>query len=153
MSVNKVMVVGRLGRDPEVKSTPSGTTLAKFSVATDEKFTDREGNRQERTEWHNIIVWGKLADICGQYLRKGKLVYIEGSLRTDSWDDKESGKKMYRTEIVASNMQMLGPRGEDEGGPRGGGNYGGGGGGSRQPGRDSSGGSDFGGDPDDEIPF
>lgn len=120
MSVNKVIVVGRLGRDPEVKSTPSGMTLAKFSVATDEKFTDRSGQRQERTEWHNIVVFGKLADICGQYLRKGKLVYIEGSLRTDSWEDKESGKKMYRTEIIGSEMRMLGPRGEDEAGSGGG---------------------------------
>ena len=153
MSVNKVMLVGRLGRDPEVKSTPSGTTLAKFSIATDEKFTDKEGNRQERTEWHNIIVWGKLGDICGQYLRKGKLVFIEGSLRTDTWEDKESGKKMYRTEIVASNMQMLGPRGEDEGGgaPRssGGGAWSGG----RSQGQSSGNSNDFGGDPDDEIPF
>ena len=123
MSVNKVMLIGRLGRDPEVKSTPSGTTLAKFSIATDEKFTDREGQRQERTEWHNIVVWGKLADICGQYLRKGKLVFIEGSLRTDSWEDKESGKKMYRTEIVASEMRMLGARGDDERSESGGGGY------------------------------
>lgn len=149
MSVNKVILVGRLGRDPETKSTPSGTTVAKFSIATDEKFTDREGNRQERTEWHNIVAFGKLADICGQYLRKGKQVYIEGSIRTDSWEDKESGKKMYRTEIIASGMQFLGSRGDDDGGSRGGGSYG-----SRPSSsgpRDS--GNDFGGEPDDEIPF
>lgn len=145
MSVNKVIVVGRLGRDPEVRSTPSGTTLAKFSIATDEKFKDREGNQQERTEWHNIVAWGKLGDICGQYLRKGKLVYIEGSLRTDSWEDKESGKKMYRTEIHASGMQMLGPRGDSESS---GGGY---------PAAASAGGGrdsgDMGGQEDDDIPF
>jgi single-strand DNA-binding protein len=106
-SVNKAILIGRLGRDPESRSTPSGTTLTKFSLATDEKFTDRSGERQERTEWHNIIAWGKLGEICGQYLRKGSLVYIEGSIRTDSWDDKETGKKMYRTEIVAQEMAML----------------------------------------------
>jgi len=115
-SVNKVILVGRLGKDPEVKSTPSGATVAKFSIATDEKFTDKSGERQERTEWHNIVAWNKLAEICGQYLRKGKLVYIEGSLRTDSWDDKESGQKRYRTEIIAQNMQMLDRKGDDEGG-------------------------------------
>ncbi|MFN2442529.1 MAG: single-stranded DNA-binding protein [Thermoanaerobaculia bacterium] len=115
-SINKVILIGRLGRDPEVKSTPSGTTVAKFSIATDEKFTDRNGERQERTEWHNIVAWAKLAEICGQYLKKGKLVYIEGSLRTDSWDDKETGVKKYRTEIVARDMQMLDRKGDDEGG-------------------------------------
>lgn len=115
-SINKVILIGRLGRDPEVRSTPSGTTVAKFSIATDEKFTDRSGERQERTEWHNIVAWAKLAEICGQYLKKGKLVYIEGSLRTDSWDDKETGVKKYRTEIVARDMQMLDRKGDDEGG-------------------------------------
>lgn len=115
MSVNKVILVGRLGRDPEMKSTPSGMSIAKFSIATDEKFTDRNGDRQERTEWHNIVAFNKLAEICGQYLRKGKLVYIEGSIRTDSWEDKESGQKKYRTEIIANQMQMLDRRGEDEG--------------------------------------
>lgn len=115
-TVNRVILIGRLGKDPEIKSTPSGTSIAKFSLATDEKFTDRSGEKQERTEWHNIVVFGKLADICGQYLKKGKLVFIEGSIRTDSWDDKESGQKKYRTEIIAQNMQMLGSRGEDGGG-------------------------------------
>ncbi len=120
--INKVILVGRLGKDPEIRSTPQGTTVAKFTVATDEKFTDRAGERQERTEWHNIVAWGKLGEICGQYLRKGKLVYIEGSIRTDSWDDKESGQKKYRTEIVANTMKMLDRRG-DEGGGSGGGGY------------------------------
>ncbi|MGA7617261.1 MAG: single-stranded DNA-binding protein [Thermoanaerobaculia bacterium] len=114
--INKVILVGRLGKDPEVRSTPSGTTVAKFSLATDERFTDKSGEKQERTEWHNIVAWGKLGEICGQYLRKGKLVYIEGSIRTDSWDDKESGQKKYRTEIVASVMKMLDRKGDDNGG-------------------------------------
>ncbi|HUP47004.1 MAG TPA: single-stranded DNA-binding protein [Thermoanaerobaculia bacterium] len=114
--INKVILVGRLGKDPEIRSTPSGTSLAKFSIATDEKFTDKNGEKQERTEWHNIVAWGKLGEICGQYLRKGKLVYIEGAIRTDSWDDKESGQKRYRTEIVASTMKMLDRRGDEEGG-------------------------------------
>jgi single-strand DNA-binding protein len=123
-SVNKVILIGRLGKDPEIRSTPQGTTVAKFTIATDERFTDRNGEKQERTEWHNIVAWSKLAEICGQYLKKGKLVYIEGQLRTDSWEDKESGQKRYRTEIVAQNMQMLDRRG-DEGGS-GGGAYSGG---------------------------
>ena len=114
--INKVILVGRLGKDPEIRSTPSGTSVAKFSMATDEKFTDRNGEKQERTEWHNIVAWGKLGEICGQYLRKGKLVYIEGSIRTDSWDDKESGQKKYRTEIIANTMKMLDRRGDDEAG-------------------------------------
>jgi single-strand DNA-binding protein len=122
--INKVILVGRLGKDPEVRSTPSGTSVAKFSLATDERFTDKNGEKQERTEWHNVVAWGKLGEICGQYLKKGKLVYIEGSIRTDSWDDKESGQKKYRTEIVARDMKMLDRRGEDEGGG-GGGSYGG----------------------------
>jgi single-strand DNA-binding protein len=122
--INKVILVGRLGKDPEIKSTPGGQTVAKFSVATDEKFTDKSGEKQERTEWHNIVAWARLAEICGQYLRKGMLVYIEGSIRTDSWDDKESGQKRYRTEIIARDMKMLErKRDSDEGG----GSYGGGG--------------------------
>jgi len=120
--INKVILVGRLGKDPEIRATPQGTPVAKFTVATDEKFTDRAGEKQERTEWHNITAWGKLGEICGQYLKKGKLVYIEGSIRTDSWDDKESGQKKYRTEIVANTMKMLDRRG-DEGGGGGGGGY------------------------------
>lgn len=114
--VNKVILVGRLGKDPETRSTPSGQTVAKFSLATDEKFTDKSGNKQERTEWHNIVAWGRLGEICGQYLRKGKLVYIEGRIQTDSWDDKETGQKKYRTEIIANEMKMLGSRGDGESG-------------------------------------
>ena len=113
--INKVILVGRLGKDPEMRSTPNGNTLAKFTIATDERFTDKNGEKQERTEWHNITAWGKLGEICGQYLRKGKLVYIEGSIRTDSWDDKESGQKRYRTEIVANTMKMLDRKGDENG--------------------------------------
>src|SRR5258708_20940064 len=115
-SINKVILVGRLGKDPEIRSTPGGTSVAKFSMATDEKFTDHTGEKQERTEWHNIVAFSKLAEICGQYLRKGKLVYIEGSIRTNSWDDKESGQKKYRTEIVARDTKMPDRRGAHAGG-------------------------------------
>ena len=150
-TVNKVILVGRLGKDPELRSIPSGTSVAKFSLATDERFTDKNGDKQERTEWHNIVVWGKLAEICGQYLRKGKLVYIEGSIRTDSWDDKETGVKKYRTEIVANTMQMLDKKGDDEGG------YSGGGGGGYRKAAPASApaGGGRGGEieDDDEVPF
>ena len=143
--INKVILVGRLGKDPEIRSTPGGTSVAKFSLATDEKFTDRAGEKQERTEWHNIVAWGKLGEICGQYLKKGKLVYIEGSIRTDSWDDKESGQKKYRTEIVARDMKMLDRR--DDGGG-GGGGYGQ----SRGAGKSAPAGGDMMED-DEEVPF
>jgi len=122
--INKVILIGRLGKDPEIRSTPSGQSVTRFSLATDEKFTDRSGEKQERTEWHNIVAWGKLGEICGQYLRKGRLVYIDGSIRTDSWDDKETGQKKYRTEIIAQNMKMLERKSDDEGGSySGSGNY------------------------------
>lgn len=149
--INKVILVGRLGRDPEIRSTPQGNTVAKFTLATDERFTDRAGEKQERTEWHNIIAWGKLGEICGQYLKKGKLVYIEGSIRTDSWDDKESGQKKYRTEIVANTMKMLDRR--EEGGS--GGGYSGGGGGGSYPSRGAKPGPgpDMGPDDDEDVPF
>jgi single-strand DNA-binding protein len=145
--INKVILVGRLGKDPEIRSTPGGNTLAKFSLATDERFTDKSGEKQDRTEWHNIVVWGKLAEICGQYLRKGKLVYLEGSIRTDSWDDKESGQKKYRTEIIANTMKMLDKRGDDEGGS-GGGGYGGA---RKQAPAPAGGGHEI--EDDDEVPF
>ena len=115
-SVNRVILIGNLGRDPEIRYTQSGEPIANFSLATTEKWTGKDGNKQERTEWHNIVAWGKLGEICGQYLKKGKLVYIEGSIRTDSWDDKESGQKKYRTEIVANTMKMLDRRGDEGGG-------------------------------------
>jgi single-strand DNA-binding protein len=144
--INKVILVGRLGKDPEIRSTPQGMSVAKFSLATDERFTDRSGEKQERTEWHNIVVWGKLAEICGQYLRKGKLVYIEGSIRTDSWDDKETGQKKYRTEIVARDMKMLDRRGDEGGGQGGGGGYSSSRGGGKSAPADMM-------DDDEEVPF
>src|SRR5436190_17694888 len=143
--INKVILVGRLGKDPEIKSTAGGQTVAKFTMATDEKFTDKSGEKQERTEWHNIVAWARMAEICGQYLRKGSLVYIEGSIRTDSWDDKESGQKRYRTEIIAREMKML-DRKRDSGGDEGGGaGYG-----SRRPAAATAGGPP---EDDDEVPF
>ena len=148
--INKVILVGRLGKDPEIRSTPGGQTVAKFSLATDEKFTDKSGEKQERTEWHNIVAWARLAEICGQYLRKGSLVYIEGSIRTDSWDDKESGQKRYRTEIIAREMKMLGGK-RDSGGEEGGGYGGGAGYQSRKPATAGAGGPAM--EEDDEVPF
>ena len=142
-SINKVILVGRLGRDPELKYTASGTPFCRFSMATDDSWTDKgSGERTERTEWHNIVVWDKLAEICNNYLTKGKMVYIEGSLQTREWDDQE-GNKRKTTEIRARDMMMLGGPGE------------GGGGGSRRPSGPSPGGDSPGGSPitDDDIPF
>ncbi len=104
--VNRAILIGRLGRDPEMRFTQSGMAVANFSLATNERWVGQDGNRQERTEWHNIVAFGKLADICGQYLKKGKLVFIEGRLQTREWDDRD-GNKRRTTEIVANNMQML----------------------------------------------
>lgn len=107
MSVNKVILVGNLGKDPEVRFTQTGSAVANFSIATTEQWNDRDGKRQERTEWHNIVVWGKQGERCGQYLAKGRQVYVEGSIRTRSYDDK-TGTKRYVTEIVAQRVQFLG---------------------------------------------
>jgi len=107
MSVNKVILVGNLGKDPEVRFTNSGSAVARLSIATSEVWNDRDGNRQERTEWHNVVVWGKQGENCGQYLAKGRQVYVEGSIRTRSYDDK-SGNKRYVTEVVAQRVQFLG---------------------------------------------
>ena len=116
-SVNKVILIGNLGKDPEVKYTPQGTAVAKFSLATNERFKDKQGEWQDRTEWHNITCWARLAEIAGEYLKKGRTVYIEGSLRTDSWDDKQTGQKKYMTNIVANDLVLLGGgRGEGGGG-------------------------------------
>ncbi len=112
-SVNKVILIGRLGKDPEVTYTPSGAPVAKFSLATDESYKNRAGEQQKRTEWHNIVAWNKLAEICGQYLTKGKQVYIEGSIRSRQWQD-QSGNKRTAYDIVARTMQMLGSRGDSE---------------------------------------
>lgn len=147
--VNKVILVGNLGRDPEMRSTQGGQPIASFSIATSRKFKDKEGNRQEQTEWHNVVCFGRQAEIAGQYLTKGKMIFVEGRLQTRSWDDKESGKKQYKTEIVCDNFQMLGSRGD--------GGAGGAGGGSRDSGAAGAGPSD-GHDAgheiqDDDIPF
>lgn len=110
-SLNKVQLIGNLGKDPELSYTASGVAVAKFSIATGEKWKDQEGNVQERTEWHNIIAWRKLAEICGQYLKKGSKAYIEGRLQTRSWDDKNTGVKRYTTEIIADDLIMLDSKG------------------------------------------
>ena len=108
-TVNKVILIGRVGRDPEVRYTSSGAPVANFSVATDESFKSRNGEQQQHTEWHRVVAWNKLAEICGEYLTKGKLVYIEGSIRSREWED-QAGNKRTSVEIVARNMQMLGSR-------------------------------------------
>jgi single-strand DNA-binding protein len=113
-SVNKVILIGRLGKDPELKYTPNGTPVAKFSLATDEVFKDRSGEKKQRTEWHNIVAWSKLAEICSQYLTKGKQVYIEGSIQSQQWEDKQTGAKRTKYEIIARQMTMLGSRGDAE---------------------------------------
>jgi len=110
-SLNKVTLIGNLGKDPELSYTPSGVAVAKFSVATGERWKDQEGNVQEHTEWHNIVAWRKLAEICGQYLKKGSKVYLEGKLQTRSWDDKNTGVKRYTTEVIADDLIMLDSKG------------------------------------------
>ena len=110
-SLNKVMLIGNLGKDPEVRYTAGGTAVASFSLATSEKFKGKTGEWEEKTEWHNITLWARLAEIAGEYLSKGKTVYIEGRLQTRKWQDKE-GKDRYTTEIVGEKMQMLSGKGE-----------------------------------------
>ena len=107
--VNKVILIGNLGKDPEIRYTTGGQAVANFSIATTEGRKNKDGERQEYTEWHRIVAWGRLAEICGEYLSKGKMVFVEGSIRTRSWEDKE-GNKRYTTEILADNMTMLGGR-------------------------------------------
>ena len=109
MSLNKVMLLGHLGQDPELKYTPNGTAVANFSVATSDQWTDKSGQRQEKTEWHRIVAFGKLAELCNQYLSKGRQALIEGSLQTSSWEG-EDGKKRYKTEIIGRNVQFIGGR-------------------------------------------
>lgn len=106
MSLNKVMLIGRLGQDPELKYTPSGSAVCNFSMATSESWTDKAGQKQEKTEWHRIVVWGKLAELCNQYLGKGRQAFVEGKLQTRSWEDKE-GQKKYTTEVMANTVQFL----------------------------------------------
>ncbi len=167
--VNKVILIGNLGADPETRAMPSGTTVANLRVATSESWRDKQtGEQQERTEWHRVALFGRLAEVAGEYLRKGSQVYIEGSLRTRKWQDKE-GKDRYSTEIVGNDLQMLGSRGGGAGaGAAGGGGGAGasGGGGGREPageeggsspgrggGSGSGSGSGSGEEFDDDIPF
>ena len=110
-SVNKVILVGNLGADPELRYTNNGTAVANFRIATNEQWTDRNGDKQEKVEWHQIVAWSKLGEICGKYLKKGRSVYIEGRLQTRTWEDQQ-GNKRYTTEVVAQVMQMLGRPGE-----------------------------------------
>jgi single-strand DNA-binding protein len=154
--VNKVILVGNLGKDPELKYTPQGTAVAKFSLATSEKYKDKGGEWQERTEWHNLVAWARTAEVAAEYLKKGSTVFVEGRLRTDSWDDKETGQKKYRTEIIVNELVMLGGRGE--GGEGGGGRSRGAskGGGFDQSSEKSGGGDDFSQSTqitDEDIPF
>lgn len=128
--INKVILIGNLGADPEVRYTQSGTAAANFTVATTEKWKGQDGQMQEQTEWHRIVAWKRLAEICGEYLSKGSRVYIEGKLQTRKWQD-QNGNDRYTTEIVAREMKMLSPRGAGSGGDGGyGGAASGGGGGS-----------------------
>jgi single-strand DNA-binding protein len=150
MSVNKALLIGNLGKDPEVRFTASGRAVARFPVATSEVWNDAEGQRQERTEWHNVVVWGKQAETCGQYLAKGRQVFVEGSIRTRQYDDKE-GNRRYITEIVAMRVQFLSARG---GAPMGdeAGDFGGGGARGRAPAAVGAG-DDVAPMDDEDIPF
>ena len=158
--VNKAILVGNLGRDPELRTTPNGQSVVNFTLATSETWNDKSGERQERTEWHRIVVWGKTAEMCNQYLSKGRTVYIEGRIQTREWEDKD-GAKRYTTEVNASTVNFIGPRqdgggGGGAGGGGGGGNYGGGGGApSGGGGAPSGGGGGMDSSPpmDDDIPF
>ncbi|MEJ2520250.1 MAG: single-stranded DNA-binding protein [Desulfuromonadales bacterium] len=143
MAVNKAILVGNLGKDPERRYTPSGTAVCTFSLATTERFKNKQGEQQERTEWHNIVAWGPLAEICGKYLNKGKQIYCEGRIQNRSYDDRD-GNKRYISEVVINEMQMLGRAGDQ------------GGGGSRpgsEPDRSSGGPEEPPFNPDDDIPF
>jgi len=113
-SLNKVTLIGHLGQDPEIRYTKNGQAVATFSLATNERWLDQEGNQQERTEWHNMVAWTKLAEICGQWLKKGHQIYAEGRLQTRTWDD-NNGVKHYKTEVVLNDMIMLGAKREGNG--------------------------------------
>jgi single-strand DNA-binding protein len=115
-SVNKVILLGNVGKEPEFKMLPSGQGVANFSIATTESYKDKAGERQEKTEWHNLVAYARLAEIVRDYVKKGSKLYVEGRITTRSWDDKESGKKVYRTEIVIGDLSLLSGRGEGEGG-------------------------------------
>ena len=140
--VNKVILIGNLGANPELRYTQGQQAVANLRLATTEKWTDKSGQKQEATEWHRVVVWGKQAEICGQYLTKGRQVYIEGSIRTRQWQDQQ-GQKRFTTEIVARNVQMLGGRGERPAGESE----------ATVPPDEATLRDDFGGGPDDDIPF
>lgn len=153
--VNKVIIIGRLGADPELKYTSSGTAIARFNVATSDQWTDKNtGEKQEKTQWHRVVAWTKLAELCGQYLKKGRQVYVEGQLQTRSWDDKE-GIKRYTTEIRAQTIQFLGSAGASAHAADG--TFGGGGGGGNGSSVEPAGDSPFSGEEpaltDEDIPF
>lgn len=152
-SVNKVTLLGNLGKDPEVKFLPSGQAVANFGLATSDRYKDKAGEWQDRTEWHNVVAYGRTAEIVRDYVKKGNKLYVEGRLTTRSWDDKDTGKKVYRTEVVVNDLVLIGGRGDGESG---GGSY------SRQSSSSGSQGSpyaqsapDYGdtGITDDDIPF
>jgi len=111
-SVNKVILLGNVGKDPEMRATGTGTVIANFSIATSERFKDATGNWADRTEWHNLVAFGKLAEIIRDYVKKGSKLYVEGSLRTSSWDDKTSGQKKYKTEVIVAEISLLSGKGE-----------------------------------------
>ncbi len=119
-SVNKVILIGHLGKDPEIRYTGSNIPVASFTIATNERYKDKDGNWADRTEWHNIVAWQRTAEIAQEYLKKGRQVYLEGRIQTRSWDDKNTGEKKYRTEIVVSDLVLLGgaPQGEQAGARR-----------------------------------
>jgi single-strand DNA-binding protein len=149
--VNKAILVGNLGRDPELRTTPSGQSVVNFTLATSETWTDKSGERVERTEWHRIVVWGRTAEMCNQYLSKGRTVYVEGRIQTREWEDKD-GNKRYTTEINANTVNFIGPRGSSGSSGSSGGDSGG-----EPSGGSNDGGSGPSGDPDppmdDNIPF
>jgi len=153
-SVNKVILLGNVGKDPEIKSTPGGMIIATFSIATSDRAKDKDGNFQDRTEWHNLVAFQRTAEIVRDYVKKGSKLYVEGKIQTRSWDDKTSGEKKYRTEIIVNDISLLSGRGEE-----GGGGYGGGGSYSRSASSASSynqtPAEDFAetGITDDDIPF
>ena len=136
-SVNKVILLGHLGKDPEIRYTPSGKAVASFSLATSEIWKDKDGQKQESTEWHNIQVWGRLAEICGEYLKKGSQIYLEGRSKTESWEDRD-GVKRYTTKVIMADLQMIGSLGCKKEGKK------------EAQGADSGFVSNY---PDDDIPF
>ncbi len=162
--VNKVILIGNLGQDPELRYTGSGTAVCNMRLATTETYKDRDGNQVENTEWHNVVAWSRLAEICGEYLKKGSQVYFEGQLQTRQWEDRD-GNTRYTTEVKVREMTMLG--GRDSGGSSGGSDYdfdqsrpqqrssnnGGGGGQRQQPARQQASNDDYSFEPDDDLPF